>query len=60
MAHHMYDLLEHIKEQVLKTLSFMTSMTQGNNRISKRSPNEGPAWIVAETRGFELDQNSLQ
>lgn len=39
-------------------------MTLGNNRISKRSFNEGPVMMlyhdgVPETRGFEPDHDSL-
>lgn len=35
-----YELLEHVKGPVLQIQSFRISMTQGNNRITKRSPGE--------------------
>lgn len=41
-----YDLLEFMKGLALQTQSCRTSMTQGNNTISKRSPSEVPILIV--------------
>ena len=44
--HLIYDLPKHVKELVLQTQSCRISTSQGNNRISKRSPSEGPTLIV--------------
>ena len=41
-----YELLEHGKGPVLWIQSCRISMTQGNNRISERSPSEDPVLIV--------------
>lgn len=41
-----YHALEHVKEADTQTQSFRISITYGNNRITKRSSNEGPASIV--------------
>ena len=41
-----YELLESVKDPVLQSQSCRISMTQGNNRISERSPSEDPVWIV--------------
>ena len=41
-----YELLECMKGPVLQIQSCRISMTQGNNRISKRSPSEDPVLIV--------------
>ena len=40
-----YELLEHVKGPVLQIQSCRISMTQGNNRISERSPSEVPVLI---------------
>ena len=42
LVHRIYDLLDHVKGCILQTQSCRTAMTQGNNRISKRSSREGP------------------
>ncbi|KAL6091725.1 hypothetical protein STEG23_016553 [Scotinomys teguina] len=44
--HPIYDLLEDVNRLVLQTQSYRISMTQGNIRISKRSPGDGPVLIV--------------
>lgn len=44
--HSICDLLEHVKGQVLQTPSCRISMTQGNDRITKRGPCVGPALTV--------------
>jgi hypothetical protein len=41
-----YKLLEYVKGPVLQIQSCRTFMTQGNSRISKRSPREDPVLIV--------------
>ena len=41
-----YELLECMKGLVLQIQNYRISMTQGNNRISKRSPSEDPVLIV--------------
>ena len=41
-----YELLEHVKGPVLQIQSCRISMTQGNNRISERSPNKDPVLTV--------------
>ena len=41
-----YELLEHMKGLVLQNQSYRISTTQGNNRISERSPREDPVLIV--------------
>ena len=41
-----YELLECVKDPVLQSQSCRISMTQGNNRISERSPREDPVLIV--------------
>jgi hypothetical protein len=54
-----YELLEHAKEPALQIQSHRISMTQGNNRISERSPSDDPVLTVltlAEARGLETDQ----
>ena len=38
-----YELLECVKGPVRQILTYRISMTQGNNRISERSPSEVPA-----------------
>ena len=44
-----YELLEHTKGPVLQILSCRISMTQGNSRISERSPSEDPVLIVTQS-----------
>ncbi|KAL6040919.1 hypothetical protein STEG23_037895 [Scotinomys teguina] len=50
LAHHniylICDLLEHVKGLVLQIQSCSIYMTQGDNRISKRSPSDSPVSIV--------------
>lgn len=41
-----YDLLEYVKGPVIKIQSCRPSTTQDNNKISKRSPGEGPVSVV--------------
>jgi hypothetical protein len=41
-----YELLESVKDPVLQSQSCRISRTQGNNRISERSPREDPVLIV--------------
>lgn len=40
--HLIFELLEHVKRQVLQTQSHGTSMKQGNKKISRISPGEDP------------------
>lgn len=53
-----YEMLEHMIWPDLQIQSYRTSMTQGNNRISKRSPSGGPVLIVstAKVRGLKPEQ----
>jgi hypothetical protein len=52
-----FDLLECVKRSILQVLSCGISMTQGNNRIAKRSSHEDTVLIgVTEARNLELDQ----
>ena len=44
-THLIYEL-EHVKGLGLQIQSYRISMTQGNNRISKRRPSEGTSLIV--------------
>ena len=44
--HPLYALWEKVKGPFPHTQRFRAFMIQGNNRISKRSPSEGPAQIV--------------
>lgn len=50
LAHHninpIYELLEHMKEQVLEIQSYRISKTLGNNRIFERNSGEDPILIV--------------
>ena len=39
------ELLEYMKKLVLQIQSYRISMTQGNNRISERNPNEIPVLL---------------
>jgi hypothetical protein len=41
-----YEPLEHMKGLVLQTQSFKISMTQANNKKTKRSPGEDPILTV--------------
>ena len=41
-----YELLKHVKGPLLQIQSCRISMTQGNSRISKRSPSEDPVLMV--------------
>jgi hypothetical protein len=43
--HPIKELLESIKRLVLQIQTYGISMTQGSNRVSKRSPSELPAVI---------------
>jgi hypothetical protein len=43
-----YELLEHVKGPVLQNQSYKISMTQGNSKISKRSPGEDPVLMVQQ------------
>jgi hypothetical protein len=55
LPHH--ELLEHMKGPVLQIQSCRIPMTQGNNRISQKSPCEDPVLIhVAEAKSLEPDQ----
>lgn len=40
--HHNCELLEHVKELDLQMQRCRTSLTQGNNKVSQRSPSESP------------------
>ena len=40
------ELLECMKGSVLQIQNYRVSMTQGDNRISKRSPSEGPILMM--------------
>lgn len=53
-----YEPLEHVKRLVLQIQSGRISMTQGNNGISERRPDEDPALLVsiAEARGLKPNQ----
>ena len=42
----LYELLEHMKGPVLQNQSCKICMTQGNNRISKKSHSEDPVLIA--------------
>ena len=44
--HPVYELLELAKGLDLQAQSYRISMTQDNNRISKRNPSEGPTSTV--------------
>lgn len=41
-----YELLRHLKVQVVENQSFRTSMTQGNNRVFERSSHKNTVLIV--------------
>ena len=41
-----YELLECVKVPVLQIQNYRISMTQGNDRISERSPSEVPVLMV--------------
>jgi hypothetical protein len=45
-VHLICELLERAKGPVLQIQSFRNSMTQGNSRISERSPGEDPVLMV--------------
>ena len=44
--HSICELLEHVKGPVLQILSYKISITQGGNKISKRSPTGDPVLLV--------------
>jgi hypothetical protein len=56
--HCIYELLEQVKRLVLQIESCRISMTQGNNRISERSPIEGPRLILYQKLEVNLTNDS--
>ena len=57
--HFIYESLEHVEGTNLQIQNSRISMTQDNNRISKRNPSESLGLRighVAETRGLEPDK----
>jgi hypothetical protein len=43
-----YEWLGYVKEPVLLFQSFRVSMTEGNNRLTRRSPDEDPILMVSQ------------
>ena len=55
------ELLECMKGSVLQIQNYRVSMTQGDNRISKRSPSEGPILIeLQKPEASDQTNESLQ
>ena len=48
LAQHISELLAHVKGPVLHNKSYRISRTQGNSKISERSPRAGPVWRVEQ------------
>ncbi|KAL6033887.1 hypothetical protein STEG23_019606 [Scotinomys teguina] len=59
--HSIYELHESVKGLVLQTQGCRISTTQGNNRISKRSPREDPGLMVYQKpEALNLNSEHLQ